>query len=206
MLIQFDQCFEMLENFGFPVSRESQQLPQFHIFSHPAAATVSYIFSPSSCRSFIYFLTQQLPQFHIFLTLFFLTMDTFVIPCLGTSPHSIISSLCAAALALMNQQAPPLPPTIGAIFAVNIAHRACAQLQAFIRRNHVPMHLAVRMNATVGALAPSTPMVALKIRAAASADDIADSQRPAFVTAVNDSLLATQNPIFDMRSSLLAPD
>ncbi len=172
MLIQFNQCFEMLENFGFTVSRESQQLPQFHIF----------------------------------LTLFCPTMDAFVTPCLGTSPHNTISSLCAAALALMNQQAPPSPPTIGAIFAVNIAHRSCAQLQAFIRRKYVLMHPTVRMNATVEAPASSTPMAALKFRAAASADDIADSQRSAFVTEVDDSLLATQNHTFDMRSSLLAPE
>jgi hypothetical protein len=133
-------------------------------------------------------------------------MDAFVTPCLGTSPHNIISSLCAAALALMNQQSPPLPPTIGAIFAVNIAHRACAQLQTFIRRKYALMHLTVRINATVEAVASSTPMPALKIRAAASAHDIADSQRPAFVTEVDDSLLATQNLTHDMRSSLLAPE
>ena len=50
----------------------------------------------------------------------------------------MIPSLCAAALALMNQQAPPVPLSCGSVFAVNIVLRACNFLQACIRRKYVP--------------------------------------------------------------------
>ena len=55
----------------------------------------------------------------------------------GVSSRVVMPSLCAAALAQMNHQAPPLPLACGGVFAVGMVLRACNQIQAGIRRKQV---------------------------------------------------------------------
>jgi hypothetical protein len=43
----------------------------------------------------------------------------------------------------MNQQAPPLPPSSGGVFAVKIVIRACTLVQAAIRRSNLQKNAAV---------------------------------------------------------------
>jgi hypothetical protein len=122
----------------------------------------------------------------------------------GDSPRSMASSLCAVALALMNRQCPPLPPSCGKVFAVSVTHRACIQLQAAIRCKLI-------LTMTMQLAAPSGPIHAPKNHSLISSDLVADYQRPANratigadVSQFGDSSSLTQDSAFDLNASLLS--
>jgi hypothetical protein len=113
ILTDMEDCVEMLHDFGFQIS--GNVLVVMVMVVIVSIFRLTLLLSPHS----------QLKLYSV------------------ASSTSMMSSLCAAALALMNQKAPPLPPSSGGVFAVKVVLKVCTLLQAAIRRGHVQKNAAV---------------------------------------------------------------